>query len=171
MNKILNTKYGRAKIDNHGYYRITSGKEGNNGKRLHRLIWEDYHGKKIPEGYVVHHIDGNKLNNDIGNLKLMNHSEHLSHHHKGKVVSKEARKKMSESMKGEKNAFNVCIKIRKYKNKTCKQGFNWIAQPYNHEGQQSLQSVNLNKCIEKVEEFINSSKNTLKYTGYEVVYN
>lgn len=41
MSEILHTKFGNAKIDN-GYYRITSWKEGNNGKLLHRLIWEDF---------------------------------------------------------------------------------------------------------------------------------
>ena len=42
-----NTKYGIAKIHNTGYYRITSRKEGNNGKLLHRLIFEDVHKRKL----------------------------------------------------------------------------------------------------------------------------
>lgn len=42
MNKKLHTKWGTAKINSDGYYVITSRKEGNNGKRLHRLIARDY---------------------------------------------------------------------------------------------------------------------------------
>lgn len=99
-NPVLNTKYGRAKIDNKGYYKITSSKEGNVGKFLHRVIYEDETGEKIPEGYVVHHKDGNKLNNDIDNLELKTRADHNYHHHKGNKYTKEARKKMSDSHKG-----------------------------------------------------------------------
>ena len=50
-----------------------------NGKRLHRAGWEDVNGE-IPDGYHIHHIDGNSHNNDISNLAIMSKSEHLSHH-------------------------------------------------------------------------------------------
>lgn len=32
--------------------------------------------KEIPKGYCVHHIDFNKTNNTLDNLRLMTHSEH-----------------------------------------------------------------------------------------------
>lgn len=35
---------------------------------------------EIPEGYVVHHIDLDKLNNDLSNLVLMTNSEHIKLH-------------------------------------------------------------------------------------------
>lgn len=38
---------------------------------------------KIPRGFVVHHLDGNKKNNDINNLALMTYSAHNRlHSHK-----------------------------------------------------------------------------------------
>ncbi len=36
--KPIETKYGKANINNKGYYQIVSSKEGNFGKKLHRLI-------------------------------------------------------------------------------------------------------------------------------------
>lgn len=49
------------------------------GKRLHRAVWE-YHNGQIPQGYHVHHIDENRSNNQIGNLKLVEASAHISGH-------------------------------------------------------------------------------------------
>lgn len=54
-------------------------------KRInYRKIWEEHHGMKIPEGKEIHHIDGDKTNNDIENLKLVSLEEHLEIHKKQK---------------------------------------------------------------------------------------
>jgi len=34
----------------------------------HLLVWENAHGKSLPQGYVIHHIDGNRNNNVPENL-------------------------------------------------------------------------------------------------------
>lgn len=109
MNKILHTKYGTAKIDNSGYYRITSGKEGNHRKLLHRLIAADYFGEWIdepdPNGdqWVIHHVNGDKTCNCVLNLEPIPYKDHTSLHHTGKTHSEESKKKMSEVKKGENN--------------------------------------------------------------------
>lgn len=64
------------------------------GKRLHRTVWE-YHKGEIPSGYHIHHIDGNKANNDISNLALLQGQEHLSQH----STTPEARERSRESIK------------------------------------------------------------------------
>lgn len=48
-------------------------------KLAHHVIWEEANGP-IPEGYLVHHIDHNKQNNDIENLQLVTTSEHQRIH-------------------------------------------------------------------------------------------
>ena len=51
-----------------------------NGKRiyLHRFIVECYIGRKLKKNEIVHHIDGNVLNNNIMNLEVMTQSIHFS---------------------------------------------------------------------------------------------
>ena len=45
----------------------------------HRYIWEQKNGK-IPEGFILHHRDENKHNNDINNLELTTRPEHCKYH-------------------------------------------------------------------------------------------
>lgn len=63
-----------AYIDDKGYLRISAGPQ--RGMRLHRLIAEAKIGRKLHKDEDVHHIDGNKLNNDPLNLAVMGHHEH-----------------------------------------------------------------------------------------------
>ena len=49
------------------------------GVRLHRAVWE-YHNGKIPDGFHIHHKDGNRSNNQIENLEMLSRSDHLSFH-------------------------------------------------------------------------------------------
>jgi hypothetical protein len=54
---------------------------------LHRQIWIDSNGP-IPRGYVVHHKDGNTLNNCISNFELLSPSAHAIYHTKARRVEK-----------------------------------------------------------------------------------
>lgn len=47
--------------------------------RLHVEIWKDANGP-VPDGYHIHHKDGNSLNNDLSNLECVPGSEHVSEH-------------------------------------------------------------------------------------------
>lgn len=72
-----------------GYWQNTKTRE-----RMHRYVWRHYYGE-IPKGFHVHHIDGNKSNNDISNLTLLTHSAHMKLH--GANLSPEMLKKRQEN--------------------------------------------------------------------------
>ena len=46
----------------------------------HRYVWEQCHKKIIPEGWQVHHINFDKLDNRIENLQAIPNSEHQKLH-------------------------------------------------------------------------------------------
>ena len=63
------------------------GKKGykrfaNSGKSVHRYVASKKVGGKIGKGRVVHHKDGNKLNNRRSNLQAMGRSSHSKLHAK-----------------------------------------------------------------------------------------
>jgi len=67
IKKVKNTANTKA-----GYCIVKAG-----GKRYyyHRLVWQLYYNKMIPENYEIDHIDGNKLNNKIENLRIVSSRE------------------------------------------------------------------------------------------------
>ncbi len=50
----------------------------------HRIIASKKLGRPLRDNEVVHHRDGNKLNNRPSNLQVMSRSEHWKTHHKKK---------------------------------------------------------------------------------------
>ena len=85
MKSITVDGYRFVKDEQSGYWQCNQfiAKEGK-PKRLHRYVWEKYHGT-IKPGYDVHHIDKNKDNNDISNLICLSSHDHQHLHGVEKV--------------------------------------------------------------------------------------
>ena len=56
-------------------------------QRYHRYLMEEHLDRKLRSKEIVHHIDGNILNNDMSNLRVMTQSEHARMHMTGKDFS------------------------------------------------------------------------------------
>jgi len=70
------------RVDAIGYVRCTRKGE-NCGKFMHRLIFEKHLCRSLTKKEVIHHIDGDKANNDIKNLMLFScQAEHRKFHKK-----------------------------------------------------------------------------------------
>lgn len=100
-------------MKSHGYECFTE-----NGKvvYLHRRIWEQKNGP-IPEGFHIHHIDGNKENNDISNLECISKGEHSRKTHTGNKYmlgfhhTEETKQKISASHTGKNLSYDHKSKI------------------------------------------------------------
>ena len=90
----------------HGRYLTTRNVSGKRWYRSHLIFaWHHHISLKTIQlilncNYYVHHKNRNITDDSIENLKLMKDISHSQYHHKGKKVSKETRKKMSEAHMG-----------------------------------------------------------------------
>jgi len=71
-------------INAQGYVMVCDGSHPypHNKRQIleHVRIMELCLGRRLHEGEVVHHIDGNRTNNDFPNLQLMTNAEHSRYH-------------------------------------------------------------------------------------------
>lgn len=70
-----------------GDYNLVVAPDWYRGKRYrgnycyeHHLVWEQEYGIPVPDGYIIHHRDGNKRNNRIDNLELIKKEVHSKMH-------------------------------------------------------------------------------------------
>ena len=166
----LHTKWGSVRINKKGYYQVSSRKEGNRGKYLHRLIYEEFWGVKLPKEIHIHHKDKNKKNNCILNLEALPESKHIQKHNSGEnnpfygeTHTDESKQKMSFNKKGKKFTLQHKLhlsesktttglyRVSKHKKKDCNQGFTWRYSYPDENGKHiDIESVDIKKLEEKV---------------------
>jgi len=61
-----------------GYYHVTD--EQGRSMQAHRAVMEQVLGRKLAAWEDVHHLDGDRKNNDPTNLEVLGRSEHLRRH-------------------------------------------------------------------------------------------
>jgi hypothetical protein len=143
--KKIKTKFGNATICKDGYYHITSRKEGNNGKKLSRLVFEDFYKIKLPTNIHIHHVDGNKVNDKIWNLIPLSPGEHTSHHSVDRDYSDDFKRKISKT----KNTTGF-FRVMKVNTTDTAMGYKWMYRSQDNNQQTVITSVSLLDLKEKV---------------------
>lgn len=69
---------GTKKINSYGYSKIKIAEH--KWADEHRHIMAQHLGRKIKSSEIVHHKNGDRLDNHIDNLELLTVSEHMRHH-------------------------------------------------------------------------------------------
>lgn len=67
---------GTEVVNTDGYV-VVKIAEPNIWEPKHRLIWEEHHGKPVPEGHKLSFLDQNRLNVTIDNLILLTDQQHF----------------------------------------------------------------------------------------------
>ncbi|MBU1092565.1 HNH endonuclease [Patescibacteria group bacterium] len=65
----------------------------------HRLVAEKIIGRPLNKNEIVHHLDGNRLNNTVENIVILSRAEHARLHLKGKKRTQELKDKVSEGLR------------------------------------------------------------------------
>ena len=101
-------KYKKPRLNIDGYYQLKLSKNSKiKNFTLHRLVYEAHNGT-IPEGLCIDHIDNEKQNNNIDNLRLATRSQN---NHNKKVSKNNLSTGYKNIYKTKSNTYRVRIRI------------------------------------------------------------
>ena len=78
-----------------GYIEV---KTADGWRRQHMVVMEARIGRRLLRSENVHHIDGDKTNNQIENLQLLTSAEHTAIHNRGSKQSEETKQKIAQAV-------------------------------------------------------------------------
>ena len=131
--KQLKTKYSDIEISNFGNIRgnkfnckpfdesmitLKDGRRYLGRYAIYRLVWNLFMGP-VENGYVIHHIDHNKLNDRLDNLMLMLIKDHMQHHNTGIIRTAENKENIRKGMIGAKYTVERRKNISEAKKNKC----------------------------------------------------
>ena len=112
----LRLKERKSLINRNGYKRVAIN---GNLFSVHILVWEAFNGP-IPQGMVIDHIDSNRANNKLSNLRMITQSENMQnameHGHKCqvKVLQEDAEGNIIKEYPSIQRAADACGMSREY---------------------------------------------------------
>lgn len=115
---VVWTRYPESPRHNHRSYYYHHFGWKKSPRALHREIYTDFVGE-IPEGYHIHHIDGDTENNDPSNLKALPPKEHVRITWYGNPQVVENRLKAKRSIEGRRRN-SIAQKNRKMTEHICR---------------------------------------------------
>ena len=80
IKNIKNNNLLEGSLNKEGYKRCTL-RINNKSKSflIHKLVYFTFNEEKEKKGYVINHIDGNKINNNLNNLEYITNSSNVLH--------------------------------------------------------------------------------------------
>lgn len=97
-------------------------------RKYHVVMWEMFFGIEVPEGCVIHHLDGNKFNNDISNLSCISRSMHNCIHNAMRWGNKMPTHKQTREERASKNREYVKSNIEHIRIKKRISHSRWVSE-------------------------------------------
>ena len=75
---VVSGKFLSGFLNHKGYRKVELWNEAGEKKHkfVHRILWETYNGN-VPVGFQIDHIDRDKLNNNLSNLRVVTPKENV----------------------------------------------------------------------------------------------
>ena len=106
----ISNKFLKPFKQKNGYLTLYLGAGVKNKKEVHRLVFEAFYRRLLPNEQA-HHINQNQNDNRPQNLVAKDASEHASYHNSKRIRTEQSNRKRSEKLKG-RTPWNKGLKLK-----------------------------------------------------------